>query len=201
MPLHVLERSYAMSEKTIKATDNWLDKITKLIPAEAIALFLATANYEDGIPATLYDRLETINLSGYTFEEKEQIAKRHLLPRIARETGMKKSSVVLSPAALRAVIRFYTRESGVRDLERAVRKIYRKIARRYLEDGLKLPARVAATTLEDYLGPAPFSEERLERRAPCGASLGLAYTAEGGEVLPIETIVSTEERQPVVAKA
>ena len=154
-------------------------------------LFLATANYDDGIPATLYDRLETIHLSGYTFDEKENIAKRHLLPRIAAESGMKKTSVVFSDAALRSVIRFYTRESGVRDLERAIRKIFRKIARKHLEDGLKLPARVAATSLEDYLGPAPFSEERLERKALCGASLGLAYTAEGGEVLTIETIVST----------
>ncbi|MHB0866995.1 MAG: endopeptidase La [Thermoleophilia bacterium] len=153
-------------------------------------LFLATANYEDGIPATLYDRLETIQLSGYTFEEKEHIAKRHLVSRIATETGLKKTSVVFTPTALKAMIRFYTRESGVRDLERSMRKIYRKIARRHLEDGLKLPTRVPATALEDFLGPAPYSEERLERKAVCGASLGLAYTSDGGEVLTIETIVS-----------
>jgi ATP-dependent Lon protease len=154
-------------------------------------LFLTTANYEDGIPATLYDRLETIHLTGYTQEEKEQIAKRHLLPKIARESGLKKTSVVVSPAALKAIIRFYTRESGVRDLERAIRKIFRKVARRHLEESLKLPVRVPATVLEDYLGPAPFSEERITRRPLCGASLGLAYTAEGGEVLVIETSVSS----------
>jgi ATP-dependent Lon protease len=154
-------------------------------------LFLATANYEESIPPTLYDRLETIHLSGYTFEEKEQIAKRHLLPKIARETGLKQSNVVFSPTALKAVIRFYTRESGVRDLERHLRKVYRKVARAYLEDGVKLPVRVPATALETYLGPAPFSEERLERKALCGASLGLAYTSDGGEVLTIETSVST----------
>ncbi|MBE0429199.1 MAG: endopeptidase La [Thermoleophilia bacterium] len=161
-------------------------------------LFLTTANHEDGIPPTLYDRLEAISLSGYTFEEKEQIVKRHLLPKIATESGMKKSSVVFSAAALKAVIRFYTRESGVRDLERAIRKIYRKIARGYLEDGIRLPVRVTGTSLEKYLGPAPFPEMRLERRPLRGASLGLAYTADGGEVLTIETIVSSGKGELVL---
>jgi len=154
-------------------------------------LFLATANYDDGIPPTLYDRLETIQLSGYTFEEKEQIAKRHLLPRIARESGLKKSDVVFSAAALKTIIRFYTRESGVRELERHLSKIFRKVARAYLEKGSRLPVRISATALEGYLGAAPFTEERLERRALCGASLGLAYTSDGGDVLPIETTVSS----------
>ncbi|MBI5869444.1 MAG: endopeptidase La [Actinobacteria bacterium] len=153
-------------------------------------LFLATANYDDGIPPTLYDRLETIQLSGYTFEEKEQIAKRHLLPKIAKESGLKRGDLVFSPAALKAIIRFYTRESGVRDLERSLRKIYRKVARQYLEKGLKLPARISATALEGYLGAAPFTEERVSRKALCGASLGLAYTSDGGDVLTIETTVS-----------
>lgn len=153
-------------------------------------LFLATANYDDGIPPTLYDRLETIQLSGYTFDEKEQIAKRHLLPKIAKESGLKKSDVVFSPAALKAMIRFYTRESGVRDLERSLRKVYRKVARQYLEKGLKLPARISGTALEGYLGAAPFTEERVSRKALCGASLGLAYTSDGGDVLIIETTVA-----------
>ncbi len=152
-------------------------------------LFLATANDDDGIPPTLYDRLEVIRLAGYTFEEKEQIARRHLIPKIAVESGLKKSGVVFLPAALKAIIRFYTRESGVRELERRLRKIYRKVARRHLEDNLHLPVRVSAKALEDYLGPAPFSKERLERGPLHGASLGLAYTAEGGEVLTIETSV------------
>lgn len=154
-------------------------------------LFLATANYEEGIPPTLYDRLEVIHLSGYTFEEKEQIARHHLIPKIAAESGLKKNHVVLLSSALKAIIRFYTRESGVRELERNLNKIYRKVARRYLEEGIKLPVRISASSLEDYLGPAPFAEERLERRALVGTSLGLAYTAEGGEVLTIETIVAS----------
>lgn len=153
-------------------------------------LFLATANYDDGIPPTLYDRLETIQLSGYTFEEKEQIAKRHLLPKIAKESGLKKGDLAFSPAAMKAIIRFYTRESGVRDLERHLRKVYRKVARQFLEKGIKLPARISATALEGYLGAAPFTEERVDRRALCGASLGLAYTSDGGDVLTIETSVS-----------
>ena len=115
-------RSRCRTRSSATTTSSWTTTFQRY-------LFLATANYDDGIPATLYDRLETIQLSGYTFEEKEQIAKRHLLPKIARETGLKKSDVVFSPAALKAVIRFYTRESGVRDLERHLRKIYRKVAR------------------------------------------------------------------------
>ncbi|MHB9112588.1 MAG: endopeptidase La [Thermoleophilia bacterium] len=153
-------------------------------------LFLATANYDDGIPPTLYDRLETIQLSGYTYEEKEQIAKRHLLPKIAKESGLKKGDLVFSPAAMKAIIRFYTRESGVRDLERNLRKVYRKVARQYLEKRIKLPARISATALEGHLGAAPFTEERVSRKALRGASLGLAYTSDGGDVLTIETTVS-----------
>ncbi|MHB0915914.1 MAG: endopeptidase La [Thermoleophilia bacterium] len=154
-------------------------------------LFLATANYEDGIPATLYDRLEVIEISGYTFEEKHQIIKRHLIPSIARESGLKKSNVIFTDAALKAIVRFYTRESGVRDLERNIRKVYRKVARAYLEQKVSLPVRVAASKLDDYLGPAPFLEERLDRRPLKGASLGLAYTADGGDVLTIETSIAT----------
>ena len=154
-------------------------------------LFLATANYEEGIPATLHDRLEVIEISGYTFEEKQQIAKRHLIPTIARQSGLKKSNVVFTEAALGAIIRFYTRESGVRELERNLRKVYRKVARAHLEGKDKLPVRVAASRLDDYLGPAPFLEERLDRRPLKGASLGLAYTADGGEVLTIETSISS----------
>jgi ATP-dependent Lon protease len=153
-------------------------------------LFLATANYEEGIPATLYDRLEVIEISGYTFDEKQQIAKRHLIPIIARESGMKKSNVIFSDAAMKAIIRFYTRESGVRDMERAIRKVYRKVARAYLEKKAKLPVRVAANRLDIYLGPAPFMEERLDRRPLRGASLGLAYTSDGGDVLTIESSIS-----------
>jgi len=154
-------------------------------------LFLATANYEDGIPATLHDRLEVIEISGYTFEEKQEIAKRHLIPTIAVESGLKKSNVAFSDAALKAIIRFYTRESGVRELERVIRKVYRKVARAYLEKKVKLPVRIAASRLDDYLGPAPFLEERLDRRPLKGASFGLAYTQDGGEVLTIETSIAT----------
>jgi ATP-dependent Lon protease len=161
-------------------------------------LFLATANYEEGIPATLHDRLEVIEISGYTSEEKLQIAKRHLIPIIAAESGLKKSNVVFSDAALKAIIRFYTRESGVRDLERNMRKVYRKVARAYLEKKAKLPVRIAASKLDDYLGPAPFMEERLDRRPLKGASLGLAYTSDGGDVLTIETSIASGKGELVL---
>src|SRR5690606_4919725 len=96
----------------------------------------------DAIPATLYDRLEVIHLSGYTMPEKLAIARRHLLPRVARDTGLGRGDVRFGRGALRAVAHGYTREAGVRELERALRRIDRKVARGHLEDGLAFPVTV-----------------------------------------------------------
>ncbi len=109
--------------------------------------FIATANDVDGIPATLYDRLEVIYLSGYTLGEKLAIARRHLLPRVARDTGLRRDDVRFGRGALQAIVRGYTREAGVRELERALRRIDRKVARKHLEDGAPLPATVEAGDL------------------------------------------------------
>ena len=109
--------------------------------------FIATANDIDAIPATLYDRLEVIHLSGYTLPEKLAIAKRHLLPRVAADTGLRRADVRFARGALQAIVRGYTREAGVRELERALRRVDRKVARKHLEDGLALPVTVAVDEL------------------------------------------------------
>ncbi len=151
--------------------------------------FVATANDVDGIPATLYDRLEVIHLSGYTLAEKLAIARRHLLPRVARDTGLRRGDVRFARGALQAIVRGYTREAGVRELERALRRIDRKVARRHLEDGQALPVTVAPGDLRGYLGEAVWIDAELGRAARVGESLGLAYTSDGGEVLTIEATI------------
>ena len=152
--------------------------------------FVGTANDEDGIPATLYDRLEVIRHSGYSTGEKLKIARNYLLPRIAQETGLQRSQVRLGAPTLNAVIRGYTREAGVRELERGLRRIYRKVARKYLDGDVELPASVTKADLHDYLGEAHWLEDRIPSRATVGQSLGLAYTSDGGEVLTIEASIS-----------
>jgi ATP-dependent Lon protease len=152
--------------------------------------FIATANDIDAIPATLYDRLEVIHLSGYTLPEKLAIAKRHLLSRVAADTGLRRADVRFARGALQQIVRGYTREAGVRELERALRRIDRKVARKHLEDGLALPVTVAVADLRGYLGEAHWLEEELPRAARVGESLGLAYTSDGGEVLTIEATIA-----------
>jgi len=152
--------------------------------------FIATANDTDAIPDTLYDRLEVIRLSGYTLPEKLAIARRHLLPRVARDTGLGPGDVKYPRGVLQSIVRGYTREAGVRELERALRRVARKVARRHLEDGLALPVVVREDELRGYLGEAFWLEAELPRRARVGESLGLAYTSDGGEVLTVEATIA-----------
>ena len=152
--------------------------------------FVATANDTDAIPDTLYDRLEIIRLSGYTTPEKLAIARRHLLPRVAADTGLRRGDVKYSRGVLQSVVRGYTREAGVRELERALRRVARKVARKHLEDGLALPVDVREDELRGYLGEAHWLDAELPRRARVGESLGLAYTSDGGEVLTIEATIA-----------
>lgn len=152
--------------------------------------FIATANDEDAIPATLYDRLEVIRLSGYTMAEKLAIARRHLLPRVAHDTGLDRGDVRFTRRVLADVVRGYTRESGVRELERALRRVDRKIARRLVEDGLSLPMSLSADDLRGFLGEAVWLETALPRAGRVGESLGLAYTSDGGEVLTVEAAIA-----------
>jgi len=152
--------------------------------------FIATANDIDAVPGTLYDRLEVIHLSGYTLAEKLAIARRHLVPRVARDTGLGRGDVRFGRGALQAVVRGYTREAGVRELERALRRIDRKVARKHLEDDVAFPVEVVPDDLRGYLGEAHWLEADLRRSSCVGESLGLAYTADGGEVLVVEATVA-----------
>ncbi len=152
--------------------------------------FIATANDVEEIPPTLYDRLEVIHLSGYTLAEKLAITRRHLLPRTLIESGLRRGDVRFARGALEAVVRGYTREAGVRDLERALLRVARKIARKHVEDGAELPMTVRTEDLRAYLGEAQWLDTELCRQARVGESLGLAYTSDGGEVLTIEATLS-----------
>ncbi len=149
-------------------------------------LFVATANDTDAIPETLFDRLEVIRLSGYTLAEKLAIARRHLVPRVARESGLRRGDVRFARGALQGIVRGHTREAGVRELERCLRRVFRKVARRHVENGLELPVTVAPDDLRGYLGEAIWLETELRRTGSVGESLALAYTGDGGEVLSVE---------------
>ncbi len=151
--------------------------------------FIATANYEEDIPETLHDRLEIIRLPGYTDREKSEIAQRHLVPKIAEESGLSDLGNVFTPAALRLLIREYTREAGVREVARLVGKVYRRLARMKVERK-PVPRRLGPRDLEPFVGPAPFLAARLGTEPQVGVSLGLAYTGAGGDVLRIECVVS-----------
>ena len=166
--------------------DNYLESEYDL----SRVFFIATANDTDGIPTTLYDRLEVLHLSGYTPAEKVTIARRHLIPRTAADTGLGRGDVRYGRGVLPAIVRGYTREAGVRELERALRRIDRKVARRHLEDGISLPVEVAVNDLRGYLGEALWLEATLPRAARVGQSLGLAYTSDGGEVLTVEATIA-----------
>jgi len=149
-------------------------------------MFIATANILDTVPAALQDRMEVIQLAGYTTEEKLHIAKRYLVPRQVRENGLKGSQIEFADAALRAIIEEYTREAGVRNLERQIGTICRKIAREVAEGKAKGKIRVSAKRARELLGRRRvFAEQRRRTKDP-GVSTGLAWTPAGGEVLFIE---------------
>jgi ATP-dependent Lon protease len=149
-------------------------------------LFIATANVMDTIPGPLQDRLETIELSGYTVEEKRHIAKRYLLPRQIGANGLKPSQIEFSDAALTAIIEEYTREAGVRNLERQVGTVCRKIAREVAEGKVEGKVKVSAKRARELLGRRRvFAEQRRRTKVP-GVATGLAWTPTGGDVLFIE---------------
>ncbi|MDE6734444.1 MAG: endopeptidase La, partial [Desulfovibrio sp.] len=148
-------------------------------------LFICTANHVDSIPAALRDRMEVITLPGYTRQEKAEIGKRHLLPKRVEDTGLKAGDVRLSDAALDKIIAEYTREAGVRNLERELGAVCRKLARRKAE-GARGPFRVGPAEVEKLLGAPRFLEDESEAELEPGMALGLAWTPAGGEVLTVE---------------
>jgi ATP-dependent Lon protease len=150
-------------------------------------LFITTANVMDTVPAPLRDRMEVIHLAGYTEEEKVAIAQRHLVPKQAREHGLAPGTdIEFTPEALRLLTRGYTREAGVRSLEREIASICRKVARRRAE-GTPEAARVTPDTVTSFLGAPRFEfEELTERTRVPGVATGLAWTPAGGDVLFVE---------------
>ena len=150
-------------------------------------MFMTTANILDTIQPALRDRMEIIRLSGYTEAEKREIARRHLIPKQLEETGVTTRDVQISRVALEHAIRLYTREAGLRQLEREIGKICRKVARRIAE-GKTEKVRITQDNLGDFLGvPKIFPEER-RKKDEIGVVTGLAWTAVGGEILFIEAL-------------
>ncbi|EKO40051.1 MAG: ATP-dependent protease La, partial [Solidesulfovibrio magneticus str. Maddingley MBC34] len=148
-------------------------------------MFICTANILDTIPPPLLDRMELIRLPGYTEQEKVKIARRYILPRQIEENGLAAEDVSLSDQVVAKIIRDYTREAGLRNLEREVGSVCRKLARRKAE-GEEPPFRVTASSLEKLLGPARFMDDEREPDLPPGVAVGLAWTPVGGAILHIE---------------
>ena len=152
------------------------------------AMFICTANMLDTIPSALLDRMEVIRITGYTEHEKVKIARKYLLPRQIKENGLKAETMQLSDAVLGKIIREYTREAGLRNLEREVGTVCRKVARKVAE-GDKGPFRITPARLPKLLGLPKILEKDRETDLPAGVATGLAWTPYGGEVLHIEVIL------------
>jgi len=149
-------------------------------------MFIATANYQDAIPVALRDRMEILDFSGYIEDEKVQIAKRHLVPKQVEENGLTKSEVAFDSGSIKELIRSYTREAGVRNLERQIANVLRKVARKQVEEKTK-KIKITKTKVSDYLGAARFHSELAERATKPGVVTGLAWTAAGGDILFVES--------------
>jgi ATP-dependent Lon protease len=150
-------------------------------------MFVATANTLN-IPPALLDRMEIIRLSGYTEDEKINIAERHLLPKTIENHGLKKDELVVSDSALRDIVRYYTREAGVRSLEREISKICRKVVKEIVSGGKDRKITVSARNLDKYLGVRRYTYGIAEKNNQVGQVNGLAWTEVGGELLTIESV-------------
>ena len=149
-------------------------------------MFITTANYQDAIPPALRDRMEILDFSGYIEDEKIKIAQQHLIPKQIEENGLNKKEVSLDKAAISELVRSYTRESGVRNLEREIANVLRKVARDLVEKTIK-KIRVTSKKVIEYLGAPRFYSEIAERTTKPGVVTGLAWTAAGGDILFIES--------------
>jgi ATP-dependent Lon protease len=168
--------------------DNYLDVDYDL----SKVLFIATANNIGAIPRPLLDRMEIIEVSGYITEEKIEIAKRHLIPRELKNTGLDKPAIkpTFNKAAIEKIIEQYTRESGVRQLEKQINKALRKIAYKMQIDGMDSKMKITTNELTELLGKAPFYRDIYQGNEYAGVVTGLAWTSVGGEILFIETSLS-----------
>jgi ATP-dependent Lon protease len=156
-------------------------------------VFLATANVFETIPSALLDRMEVVQLDGYTEDEKVAIGRDHLLPRQLERAGMTADEVSIQDDALREIAADHTREAGVRQLDRAIARILRKVATRIAADDVAAPLTVSQSDLIRYLGRPRFTSETAERTAVPGVATGLAVTGAGGDVLFVEASVMDGE--------
>jgi ATP-dependent Lon protease len=168
-------------EQNYSYRDHYLD-----VPFDlSHVMFLTTANYLDPIPPALKDRMEVLELSGYSEEEKMEIARRHLIPKQIEENGLGENFVRFTDSGVMSVVRDYTKEAGLRNLEREIGSICRKIARAVAE-GRTDPIEIDTDGVRGYLGPERFTSELADRAHRPGVAIGLAWTPYGGEVLFIE---------------
>jgi ATP-dependent Lon protease len=161
--------------------DNYIDLPWDL----SKVLFITTANTLDTIPRPLLDRMEMLRLSGYTEEEKIEIAKRYLIPRQLKESGLSAEQTVIPDETLSKLIRSYTREAGLRRLERAIGRLTRKVALKFAEGNTNSVV-IRPEDLVEMLGPEPFTLDEMRKNVPAGVVAGLAWTETGGDVLYIE---------------
>ena len=166
--------------------DNYLDVDYDL----SKVMFIATANNLGTIPRPLLDRMEIIEVSGYITEEKYEIAKRHLIPKEKENTGLNDKKLTFNKASVEKIIEQYTRESGVRQLEKQINKALRKLAFKKAESGELPYEKISPTEIEDLLGKPPFYRDIYQGNAYAGVVTGLAWTSVGGEILFIETSLS-----------
>lgn len=170
------------AEQNHSFRDNYLE-----VPVDlSDCMFITTANTSDTIPRPLLDRMEVIELSSYTDEEKLMITKQHLLPKQLKKHGLKKSQVRLTDDAIREIIQCYTRESGVRNLEREIANLCRKCAMRFVSDPELKRVSVSGANLEELLGPRKILPDKLASADTVGLVTGLAWTSVGGETLEVE---------------
>jgi ATP-dependent Lon protease len=151
-------------------------------------IFITTANYAGPIPPALFDRMELIEFPGYIEEEKLEIARRFLIPRQLEENGLDEERIIFAEQTLRRMIREYTYEAGVRNLEREIGKICRKIARMKAERK-SFPSRVTVNSVEKFLGPPEYYGMEAERQDEVGVATAIAWTENGGEIMPVEVLL------------
>ena len=172
------------SEQNCRFRDHYIEMPVDL----SEVLFIATANEVSGIPKPLLDRMELIEVSSYTENEKFHIAKEHLIEKQKSKNGIKKEQLTITDSALKDIIRLYTREAGVRSLERTIGKLCRKAAREIFKDS-EAAVKVTKTNLKTYLGNPKYSQEKKNDRAEVGIVRGLAWTSVGGVTLEVEVNV------------
>ena len=169
-------------EQNVTFQDHYLDVDYDL----SQVLFVATANVMHTIPAALQDRMEVLRLQGYTEQEKLEIARQYLVKKQREQTGLSEKNIVFTDDAILEIIRYYTREAGVRNLEREIGNLCRKVARKVVKSGAKHKEELTAQNIHEFLGVARYRDSEVHEKSEIGLVTGLAWTEVGGSILPIE---------------